>query len=278
MPIVTTNLETPGHALLDMGNRVEVPTWQALDVKGKPQGATIELMNTTLCLPIPDTVEELQNLCTPNLPWAEKQFLERVSGEPLNPGDTYYEWPWFAGNVDQHRKKVDAEQANAQFSHTYMERYWPKHAGDHNSDTDYDDVRLGVRFKYGDLSDVIDLLAREPATRQAYLPIFFPEDTGAHHGQRIPCTLGYLFLLREGKLHITYYIRSCDFLRHFRDDVYMTARLCQWVLDKLKGEFAPHEPEEAWADVKPGHLTMHIGSLHVFEGDLPKLRREYGSH
>ena len=30
--------------------------------------------------------------------------------------------------------------------------------------------------------DVIDLLEREPFTRQAYLPIWFPEDTGAFHG------------------------------------------------------------------------------------------------
>jgi len=246
-----------GGTLLNGGTSVEVPTWQALDVRDKPQSRTYELSNLTVYLRIPSTVDELQSEYKPNLPWAENQFRERVSRSPVNPGDTYKEWPWYKGNVEQHKEQ-------GQFSHTYAERYWPKRAGER------DDVRLGIRFKYGDLNDVVNLLAREPTTRQAYLPVFFPEDTGAVHGERIPCSLGYLFLMRQTKLNVTYHIRSCDYLRHFRDDIYMTGRLCQWVLERLRVH------EKSWHLVSPGLLTMHIGSLHVFEGDLPRLRREYG--
>jgi thymidylate synthase len=267
---ITSNLKDPGHALLDMGDRVEVPTWQSLDVRGKPQGTTVELENVVLQgWYVPTTVEALQLKATPNLPWAENQFLERVAGKPLNPGETYKEWPWYRGNVEQHKEQ-------GKFSHTYMERYWPKGSTILKPD--------GLRTppvpakSVGDLNDVVRLLAREPTTRQAYLPVWFPTDTGAVHGERVPCSLGYLFLLRDGKLNITYYIRSCDFLRHFRDDVYMTARLCQWVLFELQkyGDGVTPGSPDFWDDVMPGRLTMHIGSLHVFAGDLPKLRREYG--
>lgn len=254
-----------GKALLEDGRRVEVPTWQAMDVRDKPQGATIEQTDCTVKYFIAKSVVNLQEDVKPNLPWAENQFLERVDGKPLNPGETFKGWPWYRGNVEQHKEQ-------GKFSHTYMERYWPKHAGSilggqigHN---------VGIRYDYGDLNDVVNLLAREPTTRQAYLPVFFPEDTGAVHGERVPCSLGYLFLMRENKLNITYYIRSCDFYRHFRDDVYMTARLCQWVLEQCQAHM--NVRTELWANVTPGRLTMHIGSLHVFEGDLPKLRREYG--
>lgn len=271
-----------GDDLFHYGSLVEVPTWQALDVRGKPQGSTWELMNYECAIDIPRLPEDLETLCQPSIPWAENQFQERVAGEPLNPGETFKEWPWYRGNVEQHKEQ-------GQFSHTYMERYWPKHANDGHEQSGK--PHHGIRFDYGDLNDVVNLLAREPTTRQAYLPVFFPEDTGAVHGERIPCSLGYLFLMREGKLNITYYIRSCDFYRHFRDDVYMTARLCQWVLQQLVPRGGPNdepvskgsaiavgkikEPMLSWCGVTPGRLTMHIGSLHVFEGDLPKLRREY---
>lgn len=274
-----------GSILNRFGQVVKVPTWQALDVRDKPQGDTFEVTDISVTAHIPLTPQSLQLHIDPNLPWAENQFLERVSGKSLNPGETFKEWPWYQGNVEQHKEQ-------GQFSHTYMERYWPKMADAEGLKNLGVRPMHGIRFQYGDLSDVVDLLAREPTTRQAYLPVFFPEDTGAHHGQRIPCTLGYLFLMRGGKLNITYYIRSCDFYRHFRDDVYMTARLCQWVLDQLvprtgaddhpmsKSEYTEafgdmHPATAEWVGVTPGRLTMHIGSLHVFEGDLLRLRKQY---
>jgi thymidylate synthase len=80
----------------------------------------------------------------------------------------------------------------------------------------------------------------------------------------VPCTLGYHFLLRDDVLSMTYFIRSCDFIRYFRDDVYMACRLVQWVSSRL---------EEADVMAQPGVLTMHIVSLHCFEGDVPRLRK-----
>src|SRR5438105_2898212 len=110
-----------GERLL-MGKLVEVPTWQALDVEGKPQGRTWELCDFTWALDIPPTQGALASYVEPNLPWAENHFQERVSGEPLNPPPSHMDWPWARHNPEH--------QTEEKFSHTYPERYWPKHAGE----------------------------------------------------------------------------------------------------------------------------------------------------
>lgn len=257
---------TFGRGLLESGKPVDTGHWQAL--KDVPNTKTLELQNVYLQYVMPPTMEELQKHIKPNLPFAEAQFQDRVSGQPLNPPPSEKLWPWARHNPDH-------QDEEKKFSHTYPERFWPQAAecGKENAKirggVGYirDAPNFGVRYRYGDLNDVIDLLAREPTTRQAYLPVWFPEDTGAHHGERVPCTLGYHFMMRENKLNINYFMRSCDFLRYFRDDIYMACRLVQWVLDQLRSD---------WADVVPGTITMWISSLHVFEGDRAKMEREFG--
>lgn len=225
---------------------VKVGEWQA--IKGEiPQGYTIEVEDFSFSVFVPAQVEELQRQFQPNLPWAEDHFQERVSGEPLNPPPSSAWWPFATQNNE-------AFKADEKFSHTYPERFWPKFAGQRHYNSD------GIRYPWGDLSDVVKLLQDRPGTRQAYLPVWFPEDTGSVEGQRVPCTLGYHFMIRDGLLKIVYYIRSCDFYRHFRDDAYMAARLCQWMAHLT--------------NVQPGSLIMHISSLHIFEPERGKIREE----
>lgn len=254
----------PSYTAVDTGH------WQGL--KNVPHTRTRELAYINFEYPIPETSGELQEEVKPNMPWAEDHFRERVSGEPLNPGEQYKNWPWYKGGVEDHKK-------TGKFSHTYMERYWPKMAanletikGRHSRNPIY-----GVRYKYGDLQDVVNLLAREPTTRQAYLPVWFPEDTGAcaTENQRVPCSLGYHFMMRDGRLNCMYHMRSCDLIRYFRDDVYLTCRLMQWVLAQLQREVIEGQME-FWEQVKPGTLHMTIASLHIFEGDVTMLRKKHG--
>jgi hypothetical protein len=44
-------------------------------------------------------------------------------------------------------------------------------------DPAYDEsaIHRGIYFPYGDLNDVVEELLRDPTTRQAILPVFFPE-------------------------------------------------------------------------------------------------------
>lgn len=246
--------------MVSAGVVVDTGHWQSLtDV---PQTRTIELTGVTLKYDVPPTMQELEQQVQPNMPWAELHFAERVGGEGTNPGKTYHLWPYFRGNVPKHQDPANGDR----FSHTYMERIWPRFAGGVKSAGFVG--HHGIRFRYGDLTDVLALLHEMPSTRQAYLPIWFPEDTGAHHGERVPCTLGYHFMLRDNRLHCMYPIRSCDFLRHFRDDVYLAGRLMQWIIGQL-GELEP----DTWGKVNPGTLSMHMHSLHVFEPERPILMR-----
>ncbi len=243
------------------GTEVDAGHWQGYDTKGRPDLVTKELMNLTLEVPVhrshDDNRQALAYEIVPNLPWADDHFAERVSRKPTNPGEAYKDWPWWQGQVDE-------TQEQGAFTHTYQERFWPKKAN-HSiyNFADGHENRPGIRYEYGDLDDVIRLLGREPLTRQATFPIFFPEDTGAVHRGRIPCTLHYHFMLRNGMLHMWYAIRSCDYVRHFRDDLYLACRLMLWVLDELRF----YHPRSIWEEVIPGHLYFTAYSFHMHAGD-----------
>lgn len=261
--------------LMDMRYRsqqVPMNSWQSQDVQAKPgMSYSKELQHVTFRLGVPGRIETLQEVVKPNLPWAEDHFLERVGGWPLNPPPSEAWWPFRVQQNAEH-KEVEGEK----FSHTYPERMWPRYANDYlenfgcdiGDDHDYEGWR-GIRYRLGDLDDLVELIVRDPLTRQAYLPIWFPEDTGAHAGQRVPCTLGYHFILRPSvrghyDADIVYYIRSCDLFRHFTDDVYMACRLLQWVVGKAR---------DRGINADGRSLIMHITSLHIFEGDEFRLKQ-----
>lgn len=212
--------------------------------------------NVILNMVIPPDAKTLETTIHPDLPWAEDHFMERLDG-PSNPGNTYKYWPYHTNldNDERYKKEI--------FSHTYQERYWPKFVGNYqfdglglvNSNDPRQSPNGGIRFQYGDLEDVVSLLKNNPTTRQAYLPIWFPEDTWAANNQeRVPCSLGYYFYIEQGKLHCNYTIRSCDLFRHFRNDIYLTARLLQTIAVTIGRQ--------------PGNLNMIIYNLHLFKNDI----------
>lgn len=248
-------------AKLKMADPVPVSRWQSINA---PQPMP-EVLNYSFSIPLlTEDLDYYRELIKPNLPWADRHFLEeRVSGDPVNPGQTWKIWP-YSTSANTHRREGEIDP---QFDHSYAERYWPKHAGVTEGGVLHSDIHptaQGIRFPHGDLDDLVTILAHEPTTRQAYLPVWFPEDLGAAlQSKRVPCSLGYHFICRNNKLHIIYYLRSCDFVRHFRDDVYLTLRLLLWVLEQCRLA----APENEWDLIEPGTLTMHITSLHCFESD-----------
>lgn len=267
--------------MMHSGSVVHTERWQSLDISKKPEAKMVEILHSSLRVALGgEDLDLYRDEIKPNLPWADDHFLERICGQPLNPGVEYANWPW-ATSAEKHLE-------DKQFNHNYMERYWPKLANQVTKPTrtaseykegicDYDaygpdtnpPIR-GIRHEYGDLDNVISLLAGEPLTRQAYLPIWFPEDTGDTHSGRKPCTLGYHFIMRNNRLDIVYYIRSCDMFRHLRDDIYLTVRLLFHVLKQCR-EINP----QAWDKVLPGDYLMHITSLHMFVSDYQlKFKRQ----
>lgn len=218
------------------GQKVPSKYWQST----KGDFDTWELFDYNIEFNIPPE-DELAQEIQPNLPWADEHFAERVSGIPYNPPPSHVNWPW-------NRNKNQDHMSLGIFSHTYPERIWPP------------EIR-GLRYTYGDLNDVVTLLKEDQTTRQAFLPIWYPEDTGAANGNRVPCTLGYLFMQRHGFFHMIYYIRSCDIVRHFQDDIYLSLKLYYWVKNQLPKTLS-------------GKFSMKIASLHCFDSDrayLPKI-------
>lgn len=224
---------------------VQTGEWHAVDVSGSPAHATRELEDVTIVFPAGprDALSNLKYRAQPTLPWADEHFAERVSGDPLNPPPSHKHWPY--GDTTRH---IPGEA----FSHSYPERFWPQYANGQN---------FGIRFRYGDLQDLLEVLNRNPFTRQAYLPVWFPEDLAAAHAkQRVPCSLGYHFMVRGSTMTVRYYMRSCEFTRHLRDDIYLAARLLHWVVDRTITPINLH--------LTAGRVIMHISSLHILQGDL----------
>lgn len=230
-----------GDFLKNTGQICHIPHWQGVQAPAD----MFEAHDLYFRVPLPRDIWYLQGAIKCNHVWAEEHFQERISGIPYNPPPSNERWP--------HRQKNNDEfKADDKFSHTYPERFWPKEAGGGSRNT-------GIRYDLGDLNDFINQLNKDPYTRQAYLPIFFPEDTGGIDGQRVPCTLGYHFMQRSGYLHMTYIIRSCDYFRHFKDDIYMAIRLAQYVLAELKSK-----DTETWGNCHLGYFKMIVFNLHIF--------------
>jgi thymidylate synthase-like protein len=233
--------------------------WQTLDVSNSTAHDTYELRNVNLFYAVPSTIEELRDDVKPDLPWADDHFPERVGGEPLNPPPSYLFWPHHGGDSERH-----LDGGNHQFSHTYPERFWPKYAGDHVGDGETRTwPNRGIRYVYGDLNGVVQQLVTNPRTRQAVLPVWFPEDTGGID-RRVPCSLYYHFMAdADNALHVWYSVRACDFVRHFHNDVYFAARLLRWVAQRVLDKGGPC--------FALGELNMTISSLHAFVGDTDRI-------
>lgn len=253
----------------DDSELVHTERWQGLDVENNPAAATHELRWQHLHMILPTThLPYYQEVIKPDLPWADDHFLERVGGEPLNPPPSEVRWPHAQGVNDQFKE-------GGLFNHTYPERFWPKWArkgpmmGNDGRGIPRPgfgvDPHRGIQYEYGDLEDLVLQMNKEPLNRQGILPMFFPEDTGIANPGRKPCTLHYHFMVRNRRMDVEYSIRSCDYHRHFKNDVYFAVRLLLWMIDRLRGL------DSKWDDVGPGQLVMNIGSLHLFRNDYLRM-------
>lgn len=254
-------------AMKNESSIVRTERWQGLDVENNPAAATHELRWLHLHMQLPTLeLEFYRNVLKPDLPWADDHFAERVSGAPLNPPPSEAWWPHGEGANGTFKE-------GELFNHTYPERFWPKYARTPEASwlPTPNSVRVnaagsfprhGIQYEYGDLWDVVLQMAKEPNNRQGILPVFFPEDTGVSNPGRKPCTLHYHFMMRDDIMDMEYSIRSCDYHRHFKNDVYLAIRLLIWMVMQLR--IIDHD---RWSKVWPGRLIMNIGSLHLFRND-----------
>ncbi len=219
--------------VVNNSKRVESRTWQGKDLNG----GMMEVLHFNEEFILGDTEDIAARFFKPKLPWADIHFAERVSGKPLNPPPSHILWA---------PGTKEFLEAGKKFSHSYPERFWSR------------SLHRGIRYDIADLNTLVRVLRNNPKTRQAYLPMFFPEDlTAAEMGDRVPCSLGWQFIVRDGIMDCFYPIRSCDIFRHLRNDLYLANLLVLWVLEK------------SGIQAIPGRLIFHATSLHCFVADVP---------
>jgi len=166
------------------------------------------------------------SMLEPTQPWADAEFEERISGKMINPGKAYLlrkdVWEPFIEKLFHNKDK---------FSYTYPNR-----------------MRESLAW-------IINELIFHPDSRQLFMSIWDPIIDSVRLGdRRVPCSLGYYFQYREGKLHVTYLQRSADLITHFQNDLYLAIKLRDFIANKV--------------GIEPGRFTHWIGSLHVYKEDV----------
>lgn len=209
----------------EMGIIVKPKSYQNKVVEGNEDFWTKEIQNYVYTLVGMEDSKPLF-VFEDTMSWALLEIWERVNPLARNPGEAY-----------KLRKDMwDQFLVDGKFDYTYSDRL----------------------NQYGNLERVHQELVRNPDSRQAWLPIFFPEDIAYVGGKRrIPCSLGYYFMVREGKLNLTYVQRSADAVAHFGNDVFLAWQMMLYMA-KMTGN-------------APGMLTHHIFSLHSYKRDWDSL-------
>lgn len=239
-----------GRNLYEMGLLNAPKTYQNKAIEGNPEFITKELICTQYSLSLKNlhSIEDFSPLFIfdPNSKeWADREFEERISSTPVNPGEAW-----------KFREGVWAEFLNeeGEFDYTYNQRM------------NFVDPNALSGASY--LNYIIELLLNDRNTRKAVLSIFSPSDYVNFDGKRrIPCSMYYNFLIREDaygtpRLDILYHQRSSDFVTHFGNDVYLAAKLNFYIAEQT--------------GVLPGRLIHTIDSLHVYRKDWDALRVSLG--
>lgn len=160
--------------------------------------------------------------------WVHEEFNERINPHFVNPGNAwnlrYNTWKKF--------------MKDGKFEYTYNERLNLKENLNKivkHFRNDLNSRRVAINIY--DASKDLDKLATV---------------------ERVPCSLGYSFIIRNSELHMFYSMRSSDLYSHFLNDVSL-ARMFQNFLAQKIG-----------SDIKVGWLQMNINSLHAYREDLIK--------
>ena len=208
--------------LAEMGINVYPKTMQDKYIEGNEDYATKELQN--YCYTILNAKSEDVKPSSIQ-PWADEEFKERINPYGnVNPGTAY-----------KLRQEIWNEYMHdGKFAYSYNERF----------------------FRNRQLDKIIARLQDDHDSRQLWLSVWdLNEDVDKLGGiSRVPCSLGYNFQFREGKLNIHYVMRSCDFNTHFPNDVYLAIKLLEYVAERC--------------DMKVGNFTHTMFSLHVYKKDV----------
>lgn len=240
----------------EMGSKVRTTTVQDKSLADTGDYDTVELMNYMYCVTNP-RFEELK----PVQPWADAEWRERKAGAqgvPCNPGAA---WQLRSENEGDNITWEDYLEIDGQPRRTH------KDAAEHRGEVmklftnPRQQHRVGFSYAYPErlsrmnqVDAVIEALRKDPMSRQAYVAMWNPEDSDRLGVRRVPCSLGWHFLFRDGALHVMYMMRSCEFSTHFQNDIYLAMRLQEHVAEEAR--------------LPRGRFSHFISSFHCYERGL----------
>jgi len=215
--------------LFEMGIRYQTATVQDQEVADNPDFQTIELFGYAYTLTKYEDLSELIQYLNLNAAWLKAEERERLGGlfgmpvgATLNPGTAWKE----------NKQLWEPFLRDGKFSYSYAERWQEQ------------------------ISYVVNELRLRPNSRQAIMTMYDRHQDMMNWGgrDRVPCSLTYQFMIRANKLHLIYNQRSCDFIKFFGADVFLTIQLMKHIAEELR--------------IEAGNFTHFLGSLHAFHGDL----------
>ncbi|MEV5407297.1 thymidylate synthase [Thermopolyspora sp. NPDC052614] len=107
------------------------------------------------------------------------------------------------------------------------------------------------------LDKVLATLRNDPDSRRAVIQLYDPTHDADGH-RDVPCTLGYRFHLRDGRLHMATTMRSQDLWTGLPYDMFAATVL--------------HELMAGWLGVELGDYHHHVDSLHLYDTDVDKAK------
>jgi hypothetical protein len=167
--------------------------------------------------------------------YVEAEFSERI--QPLNPPNPGLAW---MERPDVWNKFLHG----GRFSYTYSERMHELRAPFTGDQLVLNQMK-STNFLRSD---------KDPSSRQLVIQIYDAHLDSMNRGgiARVPCTMYYQILYRNGICYLIHNMRSCDLYTHFPIDLSIS-----WLLSKYvagKDEIS--------------RVIMQFGSLHAFEKDL----------
>ncbi|MFE0187617.1 thymidylate synthase [Streptomyces sp. NPDC059008] len=105
------------------------------------------------------------------------------------------------------------------------------------------------------LHRIVEILQDDPDSRRATIQLYDPARDAAGH-KDVPCTLGFRFHMRSGRLHMSTTMRGQDVWIGMPYDLFFFTTL--------------HELVAGWLGADLGDYHHHVDSLHIYEHDLEK--------
>lgn len=216
--------------LWEMGHVVNLQSMQNL----KGEFETREILGETYRILDPidglykayELIYGLGNVET-QIDWVHEEFKERIDRMFKNPGTAW-----------KLREKLWTKfMRNGEFEYTYNER-------------------LNIKDQF---DAVVNHLRSDPNSRRVVFTIYdsAKDIPKLKTVERVPCSVSYSFIIRDGRLNMFYHMRSSDLYNHWLNDIVLARMFQKYLASYLIG-------------VKLGWLQMSVNSLHAYSDELKK--------